>query len=53
MNNKDIWMGKGSWRRPLSISKEELDRNIERIFGRRLTWLELKKIGESWRIKNV
>lgn len=46
--SKDGWTGKGSWVRKPQVSKEELNKNIDRIFGKRLTWLDHKKIREAW-----
>lgn len=46
--NKDAWTGKGSWVRPPAITREELNNNIDRIFGKRLSWLEHKAIKEAW-----
>lgn len=43
------WLGsKGSWERKPAISEEEHQRNYDNIFGKRLTWLDKKKIKEAW-----
>lgn len=42
------WKGKGSWHRPMSVSKEERDKSYTKIFGKKLSWLEKKKIMEMF-----
>ena len=43
------WLGsKGSGQRTLKVSLDERAANYERIFGKKLTWLQLKYIKEIW-----
>lgn len=49
MNNYDgSWHGgKGSRPRKLA-SKAKYDNNFDTAFGKKLTWLDIKKIKEAW-----
>ena len=40
--------GNESARRKRSMNSEEIDTNWNRIFGSKLTWLDLKLIQEAW-----
>jgi len=47
------WLGsKGSWERKPKVSIKKQHDNFEKIFGKKLTWLQLKKIQESWLCSN-
>lgn len=43
---KDNWKGKGSWVRKPQIEDSVRYSNFDRIFGKRYSWLELKKFKE-------
>jgi hypothetical protein len=44
-----VWTGsKGTLTRPLDVTKAERDANHDRIFGKKITWLQQKKINEEW-----
>lgn len=40
--------GYESARRKGAMSSKEIESNWDSVFGKRLTWLQLKKIKESW-----
>ncbi len=47
-----VWTGsKGDLTRPLAVGKDERDNNYESIFGKKMTWLDWKKVREAWLLK--
>lgn len=43
---KDGWKGKGSWIRKPQVDDDVRYSNYDKIFGKRYSWLELKKFRE-------
>ena len=50
MGSNMPFTGKGSNTRPLDVSREQRDKNYEGIFGKRMSWLDRKKVIASWQV---